>query len=97
MTINGRRHAAGFLLNAAIDQQCEKYILENNLKEEINRIIESRYNINELPKYIGTDGKPVSPAKGELEGALPIGNNGLGLGYWDYPALMYYLRKYMKK
>jgi methylmalonyl-CoA mutase len=80
MTINGPAPMLlAFFLNAAIDQQCEKYILENNLKEEINRIIESKYNIIDLPKYIGTDGKPVSPAKGELEGALPVGNNGLGL------------------
>ena len=80
MTINGPAPMLlAFFLNAAIDQQCEKYILQNNLKDEINRIIESKYKIPELPKYIGTDGKEVSAVKGELKGALPVGNNGLGL------------------
>ena len=32
-----------------------------------------------LPKYIGVDGKEVLPHKGNLEGVLPEGNNGLGL------------------
>ncbi len=80
MTINGPAPILlAFFLNAAIDQQCEKYIAENNLKEEVNKIIESKYTIKELPKYIGTDGKPVIPVNGELSGALPGGNNGLGL------------------
>src|SRR5688572_14851110 len=67
-----------FLLNAAIDQQCEKYILENGLKEEVNKIIKEKYPIESLPKYNGIDGNPVSPEDGELHGALPEGNNGLG-------------------
>jgi len=80
MTINGPAPILlAFFMNAAIDQQCEKYIIENNLKDEVNKIIESRYNINELPKYIGTDSKEVSPASGELKGVLPQGNDGLGL------------------
>ncbi len=80
MTINGPAPMLlAFFMNAAIDQQCEKYIIENELKEEINRIIESKFNVKELPKYIGTDGKPVSPLGGDLEGALPTGNDGLGL------------------
>src|SRR5258706_9664773 len=80
MTINGPAPMLlAFFMNAAIDQQCEKYILQNDLKEEINKIIETKYKINDLPKYIGADGKPVSPVKGELQGALPTGNNGLGL------------------
>ena len=80
MTINGPAPMLlAFFLNAAIDQQCEKYIAENNLKEEVNKIIEAKYKNNELPKYIGTDGKPVKPVKGELKGALPGGNDGLGL------------------
>src|SRR5690606_40637048 len=68
-----------FFLNAAIDQQCEKYILENGLKDEVNRIIESKYKLDELPRYMGMDGNPVIPEKGELQGSLPAGNNGLGL------------------
>src|SRR5260221_10006535 len=80
MTINGPAPMLlAFFLNAAIDQQCEKYILQNDLKEEINRIIESKYKISDMPKYIGTDGKPVLPVKGELQGALPAGNKGLGI------------------
>jgi methylmalonyl-CoA mutase len=95
MTINGPAPMLlAFFLNAAIDQQCEKYILQNNLKEEVNKIIESKYKIDDLPRYIGTDGKPIHPKKlpglsgssqvshpgGDLEGAtLPAGNNGLGL------------------
>ncbi len=80
MTINGPAPMIlAFFLNAAIDQQCEKYIIENNLREEVNKIIESKYGIESLPKYLGTDGKQVSPKGGDLEGALPAGNDGLGL------------------
>ncbi len=80
MTINGPAPMLlAFFMNAAIDQQCEKYILANNLKDEVNKIIEAKYNAGELPTYIGTDGKPVTPKNGELQGALPAGNDGLGL------------------
>ncbi len=80
MTINGPAPMLlAFFMNAAIDQQCEKYILENGLQEQVNKIIESKYNLQDLSKYIGVDGKPVTPNKGELQGALPEGNNGLGL------------------
>ena len=51
-----------FFMNAAIDQQCEKYIIENNLREEVNKIIEAKYDIENLPKYVGVDGKPVQYA-----------------------------------
>jgi methylmalonyl-CoA mutase len=80
MTINGPAPMLlAFFMNAAIDQQCEKYILQNNLKDEVNKIIEAKYKKGELPTYTGTDGKPVIPKNGELQGALPAGNNGLGL------------------
>jgi methylmalonyl-CoA mutase len=80
MTINGPAPILlAFFMNAAIDQQCEKYIIENNLKDEVNKIIESKYDIKTLPKYIGTDGNEVSPAGSELNGSLPQGNDGLGL------------------
>jgi isobutyryl-CoA mutase len=80
MTINGPAPMLlAFFMNAAIDQQCEKYIQENNLKQEANRIIESKYPNDILPTYTGVDGKLVIPVKGELLGALPAGNNGLGL------------------
>jgi methylmalonyl-CoA mutase len=81
MTINGPAPVIlAFFLNAAIDQQCEKYIIENNLKEEVNKLIEEKFSAGELPCYNGIDGKPVRPVKGELLGALPAGNDGLGLG-----------------
>ena len=80
MTINGPAPMVlAFFLNAAIDQQCEKYIIENNLKDTVNKKIESLFSTNDLPKYIGTDNKPLASVKGELKGSLPGGNNGLGL------------------
>jgi methylmalonyl-CoA mutase len=80
MTINGPAPMLlAFFMNAAIDQQCEKYILENGLKEEVNAIIEAKYDLKSLPFYTGIDGEPVMAKKGELIGSLPIGNNGLGL------------------
>ncbi len=80
MTINGPAPILlAFFMNAAIDQQCEKYIIENELKDKVNKIVQSRYNIQTLPKYTGIDGLPVVPEKGELKGALPEGNDGLGL------------------
>ncbi len=80
MTINGPAPMLlAFFMNAAIDQQCEKYIIENNLKEEVNKKIETLYKIDSLPKYVGVDGKEIIPAKGNLQGALPEGNDGLGL------------------
>jgi methylmalonyl-CoA mutase len=80
MTINGPAPMLlAFFMNTAIDQQCEKYILENNLKEEVNKKIKAKYGIESLPKYVGVNGKEIIPADGELQGALPEGNDGLGL------------------
>lgn len=80
MTINGPAPIVlAFFMNAAIDQQCEKYIIENNLREEVNAIIEAKYEVGELPRYMGADGNPVIPESGNLMGNLPEGNDGLGL------------------
>jgi methylmalonyl-CoA mutase len=80
MTINGPAPMLlAFFLNAAIDQQCEKYIIEHNLRDRVNAIIEKKYALDELPKYIGVNGEPVLPEKGKLTGHLPQGNDGLGL------------------
>jgi len=80
MTINGPAPILlAFFMNAAIDQQCEQYIIENNLREAVNKAIEAKYSIDSLPKYVGIDGKEIVPAKGNLQGALPEGNDGLGL------------------
>jgi len=67
MTINGPAPMLlGFFMNAAIDQNCEKYIIENNLQVEVEEKINEIYKKNgfERPKY---------------NGELPKGNNGLGL------------------
>ncbi len=80
MTINGPAPMLlAFFMNAAIDQMCEKYIIENNLKEVVNKKIESLFDINTLPKYFGIDGKPINPLNSNFDGALPEGNDGLGL------------------
>ena len=65
MTINGPAPMLlGFYMNAAIDQNCEKYIKKNNLENEVKKTIEKIYGTNPIPKY---------------QGDLPKGNNGLGL------------------
>ncbi|WP_276978928.1 methylmalonyl-CoA mutase family protein [Flavobacterium filum] len=67
MTINGPAPMLlGFFMNAAIDQNCEKYILENNLKDEVEE------KINEIYKKKGFE-------RPRYNGELPKGNNGLGL------------------
>lgn len=67
MTINGPAPMLlGFFMNAAIDQQCEKYIKENDLEQEVENKIKAIYKESglERPTY---------------RGELPEGNNGLGL------------------
>jgi isobutyryl-CoA mutase len=67
MTINGPAPMLlGFFMNAAIDQQCEKYIVENGLEDEVKQKIKKIYDDKgmEQPKY---------------RGELPEGNDGLGL------------------
>jgi len=67
MTINGPAPAmVGYFMNAAIDQQCEKYILQNGLQEEVEKKIKAFY------KKRGTK-------RPQYQGKLPKGNNGLGL------------------
>lgn len=67
MTINGPAPMLlAFFMNAAIDQQCEKYIVENNLEDEVKEKIANIYKAKniERPYY---------------DGKLPEGNDGLGL------------------
>jgi len=67
MTINGPAPMLlGFFMNAAIDQQCELYIKEHGLEQEVEAKIAALYKEKgtERPKYHGT---------------LPEGNDGLGL------------------
>ncbi|RZL50409.1 MAG: methylmalonyl-CoA mutase [Pedobacter sp.] len=67
MTINGPAPMLlGFFMNAAIDQQCEKYIIENNLEAEIQEKINQIYKIKGI-------------ARPTYQGELPQGNSGLGL------------------
>ena len=68
MTINGPAATiAAFFMNAAIDQQCELYIIENKLEKEVEKKIAEIYKAKgtKRPKY-------------NLD-ELPEGNNGLGL------------------
>lgn len=65
MTINGPAPMLlAFFMNAAIDQQCEIYIKENNLEKEIEAKIAKLYKGKNRPTYYGD---------------LPESNNGLGL------------------
>ncbi len=70
MTINGPAPILlAFFMNAAIDQQCEKKIVELGLEEEVKRIVAEKYKSIPTPAYNDTS----SPDK------LPAGNDGLGL------------------
>jgi methylmalonyl-CoA mutase len=52
MTINGPAPILlAFFMNAAIDQQCEKYIAQNGLTEQVATIIKKKFP--ELPSYNG--------------------------------------------
>jgi len=67
MTINGPAPImTAYFMNAAIDQECEKYIHENGLEKEV------KAKINAIYKAKGTK-------RPEYQGELPEGNNGLGL------------------
>jgi methylmalonyl-CoA mutase len=67
MTINGPAPMLlGFFMNAAIDQNCEKYIIENGLQAEVEA------KINDIYKKKGV-------TRPSYQGTLPEGNNGLGL------------------
>lgn len=67
MTINGPAPMLlGFFMNAAIDQQCEKYIKENGLEGDVEKALLRKWEGNGLkrPRY---------------QEELPAGNDGLGL------------------
>jgi len=67
MTINGPAPMLlGFFMNAAIDQNCEKYIKEHKLEKQVEAKFKEVYDSKGLnrPMY---------------QGPLPEGNNGLGL------------------
>lgn len=67
MTINGPASIiAAFFMNAAIDQQCEKYIRENGLEKEVSEKKNAYFKKHGI----------TAPA---YSGDLPDGNDGLGL------------------
>ncbi len=73
MTINGpAAMLLAFFMNAAIDQECEKYIKENKLEDEIKKKIEKKYA--DLGQIIPTYNSDLHG-----QGNLPQGNTGLGL------------------
>ena len=66
MTINGPAATiCAFFLNAAIDQQCEKYIADNGLGKHVEEALKRKFDDQGLSR----------PA---YNGDLPEGNNGLG-------------------
>ncbi|MGI4866215.1 MAG: methylmalonyl-CoA mutase family protein, partial [Janthinobacterium lividum] len=67
MTINGPAATlAAFFMNAAIDQNCEKYIHQNGLEAEVDAKIDTIFATKQQPRP-------------RYQGELPDGNNGLGL------------------
>jgi methylmalonyl-CoA mutase len=70
MTINGPAPIMlAFFMNAAIDQQCEKWIMENGEWSIVEEAFKRKYKDIPAPTY----NNPSFP------GSLPDGNNGLGL------------------
>lgn len=67
MTINGPAPMLlAFFLNAAIDQNCEKYIVEKGLEKEVEEKINAIFKEKNVQRPV-------------YYGELPRGNNGLGL------------------
>jgi isobutyryl-CoA mutase len=70
MTINGPAPMVlAFFMNAAIDQQCEKWITDQGMWPAVEEKINGLYAGKEQPRYHN----PLAP------GGLPEGNDGLGL------------------
>jgi isobutyryl-CoA mutase len=70
MTINGPAPIIlAFFMNAAIDQQCEKKIVELGLQHKVEEAFANKYKGVDRPRY----SNPLSPD------GLPEGHNGLGL------------------
>ncbi|RZA17106.1 MAG: methylmalonyl-CoA mutase, partial [Proteobacteria bacterium] len=67
MTINGpAAMLLSFFMNAAIDQQCELYIKQNDLVDEVEKKIKTIYENKKMPRPV-------------YQGELPSSNDGLGL------------------
>lgn len=73
MTINGPAPIIlAFFMNAAVDQECEKYIKENGLEKEVEKKLDEIFKGHQRPQY-----SQQSTVNGQPK--LPEGNNGLGL------------------
>lgn len=89
MTINGPAPMLlAFFMNAAVDQQCEIYIRENGLEEQVEAKFKELYDDHGIsrPYYLGLpEGSPKDRIETDafsavsVQGHLPKGNNGLGL------------------
>jgi methylmalonyl-CoA mutase len=67
MTINGPAPMLlAFFLNAAIDQQCERFIRAEGLESKVEEVFRARYD-------------DLGVARPQYQGELPDGNDGLGL------------------
>jgi len=77
MTINGPAPMIlAFFLNAAIDQQCEKWVEVNGQWSMVNGILKKKFSEMSQPRYLNAASN--SPSSGG-DRALPDGNTGLGL------------------
>jgi isobutyryl-CoA mutase len=70
MTINGPAPMLlAFFMNAAIDQQAEKWVTQNGEWKMVEEVYKKKYGDGKVPVYNNTS----------FPGSLPEGNNGLGL------------------
>lgn len=70
MTINGPAPVIlAFFMNAAIDQQCEKWLTDHSQWSMADGLVKSKFKTNSKPSYYN----PSAPER------LPDGNDGLGL------------------
>ena len=83
MTINGPAPMLlGFFMNAAIDQNCERFITENGLGDKVEAKLKEVYDDNnvERPSYLNAQGEKIYSKNGQVDTSkLPEGNDGLGL------------------
>jgi len=83
MTINGPAPMLlGFFMNAAIDQNCERFITENGLGDQVEAKLKEVYDDKkvERPSYLNAEGDKVYSKNGQVDvNKLPEGNDGLGL------------------
>jgi isobutyryl-CoA mutase len=80
MTINGPAPTlTAFFMNAAIDQQCEIYIKQNGLEEEVNKKIDAIYADKGVARPFYNADVAVGVKGSPKDVKLPEGNNGLGL------------------